>query len=324
MRSPRILCLSLLLLALLLPPLHAPQRRRELPLPERRAVAFLAWEVPHWSVANHCFSCHNNGDAARALYAADALTGAVPAKALTTTTRWLGRPDGWRHNGGDGPFSDPVLARVQFAAALSTAVETGHCRDRAALARAAELAAEWQRPDGTWPIDVESVGSPTAYGAILTLALMRRTLLQADPERYREQVARIDAQVRRQEIVNVFDAASVLLALGSTEDAAARRQRRTCLELIRRGETRAGGWGPYVGAAAEVFDTALVLLALAPLSGREEVDGMRRRGRRYLVATQSEDGSWPETTRPPGLESYAQRLSTTGWATLALLVTPPE
>jgi hypothetical protein len=42
-------------------------------------------------------------------------------------------------------------------------------------------------------------------------------------------------------------------------------------------------------------------------------------GRRYLVERQMRDGSWPETTRPAGQESYAQRISTTGWATLALL-----
>jgi hypothetical protein len=45
------------------------------------------------------------------------------------------------------------------------------------------------------------------------------------------------------------------------------------------------------------------------------------KGRAYLVATQQDDGSWTETTRPSGNESYAQRLSTTGWATLALLMT---
>ena len=43
-----------------------PERRR----PEARAVAFLSREVPRWSRENHCYSCHNNGDAARALYQA--------------------------------------------------------------------------------------------------------------------------------------------------------------------------------------------------------------------------------------------------------------
>jgi hypothetical protein len=48
---------------------------------------------------------------------------------------------------------------------------------------------------------------------------------------------------------------------------------------------------------------------------------MIQRGRRYLLKMQDDDGLWTETTRPSGAESYAQRLSTSGWATLALLLT---
>jgi hypothetical protein len=62
-----------------------------------------------------------------------------------------------------------------------------------------------------------------------------------------------------------------------------------------------------------------VLLALCELPDDGEVRAMRARGRGYLIATQQPDGSWPETTRPAGAESYPQRLSTGGWATLALL-----
>ncbi len=50
---------------------------------------------------------------------------------------------------------------------------------------------------------------------------------------------------------------------------------------------------------------------------------MIKRGRAYLESIQPDDGSWVETTRPSGNESYAQRLSTTGWATLALLTVKP-
>lgn len=36
----------------------------------RRALDYLSREVPAWKKKNGCFSCHNNGDAARALMAA--------------------------------------------------------------------------------------------------------------------------------------------------------------------------------------------------------------------------------------------------------------
>ena len=71
--------------------------------PETRALAYLAHEVPRWSRENKCYSCHNNGDAARALYVAMRLSLPVPSKALKDTSHWLARPQQWDHNGGEGP-----------------------------------------------------------------------------------------------------------------------------------------------------------------------------------------------------------------------------
>jgi hypothetical protein len=48
------------------------------------------------------------------------------------------------------------------------------------------------------------------------------------------------------------------------------------------------------------------------------------RGRTFLAKFQLSDGSWPETTRPSGFVSYAERISTAGWAAYALLSTDPE
>ena len=112
--------------------------------PARKAVAYLSIEVPRWSRENHCFSCHNNGDGARALYLAKS---ADPAS-LAETTRWLRRPEAWDAQGNAGPATDKRLARLQFAAALATAVETGATDDRPALHRAveqlvADLGREW-------------------------------------------------------------------------------------------------------------------------------------------------------------------------------------
>src|SRR5438477_630008 len=170
---------------------------------EARAITYLSREVPRWSAENKCYSCHNNGDAARALYAAKRLGRPVNDAALADTTRWVSKPAGWDHNGGEGEFNDKRLARLQFAASLSEAKE--------------------------------------------------------------------------------------------------------------------GGWGPYVTSAPEVFDTAVVVLALTRQPPSDDVRALLTRGRRYLLAEQQADGSWNETTRPGGGVSYAERLSTTGWATQALL-----
>jgi hypothetical protein len=127
--------------------------------------------------------------------------------------------------------------------------------------------------------------------------------------------------LRRLSPQNVFTAATTLLFAARETGAQARRQQTACLNLIRRAQTRDGGWGPYADAPPEIFDTALVLLALAETRQDAGVSEMLRRGRQYLITQQTTDGNWPPTTRPSGGDSYAQMMSTTGWAMLALLAT---
>jgi hypothetical protein len=292
------------------------------PSPEQRAVAFLAVEVPQWSARNHCYSCHNNGDAARALYTAHRLGFEVPAEAMADTTDWLVRPKGWDENGGDERFNDKALARVQFAAALRTAVETGAVEQREPLVTAAELLLPYQRRDGSWQIGAQgTIGSPATCGPYLATYQARRTLQRADAQRFAGAIADAERWFRQQSPKTVLASAATLLALEGCDDPRARVQRRRCLDVIRRGEAAQGGWGPYVHSAPEPFDSAVVLLALSELHDVPDVEAMLRRGRGYLVASQLPDGSWLETTRPAGAESYAQRISTTGWAALALLAT---
>ncbi|MDG3002387.1 prenyltransferase/squalene oxidase repeat-containing protein [Paludisphaera mucosa] len=290
--------------------------------PEARAIAYLGREVPRWPVENRCFSCHNNGDAARALYQAVGLGESVPDAALAGTTRWLERPEGWEHDGGERPFSDMGLARIQFAAALADAIDAGRSQSRPALVRAAELVAGDQGGDGSWRVDAQgNVGSPATYGPVLATVMARRSLRAADPKGFAAAVDRADRWLRRIPAENVLDAAAVLIGLGDADDPDAMAQRRRCLDLILKSESSRGGWGPFRNAPAEPFDAAVVLIALARCDDFPERAKLIGRGRAFLIAAQRPDGSWPETTRPPDGESYAQRLSTTGWALQALLAT---
>src|SRR5205085_2772671 len=68
---------------------------------EANAVSFLVREVPAWSKNNGCFSCHNNGDVARAHYLAARSGYDVPAIALSDTTAWIREPARWDKNKGD-------------------------------------------------------------------------------------------------------------------------------------------------------------------------------------------------------------------------------
>lgn len=288
------------------------------PTPEARAVGFLTREVPAWSRENRCFSCHNNGDAARALYEARRIGLAVPAASLAETTAWLARPSGWDHNGSDGPFSDKRLARVAFASALATAIRTGAMADRAPLREASARLARDQAEDGSWRFDGENdPGSPAAYGRVLATLLARELLEASDPSRFQDAIARADGWLSRREIAATADAATVLMSSWESAD-----RRRSAIGWLSRAQSEDGGWGPYAASPPEPFDTALALLGLSRCGDRsEKVRRMIAQGRRFLIAGQQEDGSWPETTRPAGGTSYAQRISTAGWATLALMAT---
>ena len=289
---------------------------------EAKAVAFLSGEVPRWSRENHCYSCHNNGDAARALYEASRAGLRVPEAALAETTRWLIRPADWDHNGGDGPFSDKRLARVVFTTTLDTAVATKWVPDRTVLLRAAERLALDQATDGSWPLEgEEATGSPATYGRPLATLLARQSLHSADSGRFRTAIARADGWLSTQQVSTITDASVCLLAGATVPPAAGMDRFKRSLELLRRGQSDDGGWGPRTSSPPEPFDTALVLLALAKCDQSPEIRGLIARGRAFLIAQQQEDGSWIETTRPPGNVSYAQRISTAGWATRALLAT---
>ena len=328
-----------------------------------RAVAFLAREVPAWPGENRCFSCHNNGDAFRALHRAAVAVGekqlanapAVPAKSLAATAAWLAKPEGWKDNGGEVEFSDKRLATVQFAAALAQIDRASKPQDDAArpLLAAGQLLVEQQADDGSWPIDAAgSVGSPATYGTPLATVMARAVRHQADPQRFGGAIAKADDWLAKFQPQRVLDAAALLLWLTDTNvknTASPQRDQRIadCVDLIRQGQGENGGWGPFATSAAEPFDTAVVLLALQRLGpagyraaiarlaasdadsaaksgAADDWASMIERGRAYLAASQYDDGSWPETTRPAGGESYAQRMSTTAWVTMALIETGPR
>jgi hypothetical protein len=302
--------------------------------PEARALGFLVQEVPRWSRENHCFSCHNNGDAARALYAAVRAREPIPAGALADTNRWLTAPERWDHNGGEGAFSDKRLARLQFGFALAAATASGQVPERDALARAATRIKEDQADDGAFLLEGgDAIGSPATYGRSLATLVFRDTLAAAGRERYPTAIDKAERWLVAAHVQSLLDAVAVLPIVSEPETAGlpgADAQRRRCLDLIARGQSDDGGWGPYALSPPEPFDTAVAVLALVRFAATPrggEMPGLRdriARGRAFLVANQNADGSWVETTRPAGAVSYAQRLSTTGWATLALLATRPS
>jgi len=251
--------------------------------PVERAVQYLSAEVPKWKAENGCFSCHNNGDGARALYRAG-------VGADRNTTDWLAKPELWETNRGDPVVSDKKLARIQFGAAL---LASGR---KDAYCGAAQLIAKDRGADGSWKVDA---GSPATYGTVLATYFAREVMRACGLD-----VALTDGWLAGVKPGSVLDAAALVMADPRRQDA---------LSYLLKAQTSDGGWGEHPAMPAQVFDTAVAVIALRK-AGKDVV-----RARAWLVARQQPEGGWPETTRPPGAQSYAQHISTTAWALLALL-----
>lgn len=284
-----------------------------------RAVSYLAAEVPRWRREHPCYSCHNNGDATRALIAASA-RGYSAGDALADTLAWLATPEQWDSNARRGGSEELPLARIQFAAALAAMVDTGRA-EKPALDRAARLLAGHQQSDGSFRLsDSQLLGGATFYGTSLATAMARNSLARATTPVAREAVAKADRWLRNLDTASVLDASSIVIGIGRATDAAAAAQRAKAFDTLKRGQGPDGGWGPYVNSASEPFDTALAILALTTVRDAAVPQAVAR-ARAYLTSLQNDDGSWPETTRPPNGESYAQRISTTAWVLMALIET---
>ena len=283
--------------------------------PEQRATDYLAAEVPRWQRDNHCYSCHNNGDGARALYTAARLGYAVPAAILDDNSHWLAAPAGWDHNQGTPGFNNSRLARIQFAAALTEASAAGVEKRHGILVEAARLLVRDQEANGRWSVDTGGApGAPATYGTALATYMARRTLETAGSAEFASPIERANRWFVETEPANVLDAAAMLLAMPRSTAV-----RRKCVDRLLAAQGTDGGWGPQLHAPSEPFDTAIVLLAFDALKDRVRTEKAVARGRAFLVSRQQADGSWLETTRPPGQLSYAEHISTTAWALYALL-----
>ena len=294
-----------------------------------RGVGYLVKEVPKWKAEHPCYSCHNNGDATRALLVASAKGYEIGAS-LDDTLGFLKQPSRWDQNKArNGADDDKQLARVQFASALAVAERYGKAASTD-LEAAAKLLAADQQADGSWTLDQsQSLGSPATYGTLIATWSARSTLIASGMQPDHFTIVQADRWIRSQKVENVLDASATVLALDLASDVMAENLRRDCLSILRNGQSTDGGWGPYVTAKPQVFDTALAVLALSLLEAEprlarsayrpEQLKEAIANGKQYLVSQQRPDGSWPETTRPADQESYAQRISTTGWAMLALL-----
>lgn len=96
-----------------------------------------------------------------------------------------------------------------------------------------------------------------------------------------------------------------------------------------------GGWAQRADMESDAYATGTALVALLRPGGVSAERPAVRRGVRYLLSTQCEDGSWHVVTRADGFQTYFESgfphgedqfisITASSWATLALLLALPE
>lgn len=290
-----------------------------------KAVDYLAAETPKWRTEHRCASCHHQGSAVRALLAAKAKGKLKDNRPLENSLDWLDHPEKWADNHGDPNASDPLLAEIQFGASLFRAEPQNPERFRDAISQLAEQLAKRQSKDGCFALEnSEGLASPITLGPILLTAYARAILTprkaaatDKSPTTFDQESKLASAWLLDVKPRNTFEASSLLIAL--TPGRESKSARAAARKIIRESAHVGGGYGPYINSPAEVFDTALVILALSRDEQVKDHRNLIDNAKKQLIIWQLEDGSWEETTRPSGGISYAHRIATTAWALEALL-----
>jgi len=186
----------------------------------------------------------------------------------------------------------------------------------------------WQEPDGTWkaagqlPLQNRSKAESNAVTTAWT-ALALASLGPPDAD--------IKASAATSDRLNDLPAGKstelLIVRLLIERRFGTPRRADVLLNDLRKQQNANGGWSWLIGAPSDAYATGQSLYALVR-AGVSKDDEAVRRGQRYLLSTQAEDGVWsvpPENitgTRRKNLQPI-YRYWATAWAAIGLLETLP-
>jgi ankyrin repeat protein/ABC-type molybdate transport system substrate-binding protein len=291
-----------------------------------RSVPLLQRIAPQFYDRSGCVSCHNNTLTAMTVAAARAQGFAVDerlaAKEAATLTKDV---EEMREHalqqivvpGGGATTTGSILMALH-------AQGYGRTAGTDALVR---LLALGQRSDGRWPSVYRPPSEASEFTA--TAVSVRGIALYAPPDRRAQYASTIDRAVAWLTTSGPVTTEDRVFRLFGLVWGSARREivqaARADLVKMQRAD---GGWGQLPSMPSDAYATGEALAALHD-AGLETSDPVYRRGVRYLLSTQLEDGSWYVRTRahttqaffdsgfPHGRDQYISAAAT-NWAAMTL------
>jgi len=289
-----------------------------------------------------CFSCHHQAMAMLSLTAAHKRGFAINADLLKeveafSLKTFRGKESSIRRGQGVGGDSVGVVYVLHGLAAV------GRPYDKTSAALVEYLLVK-QRADGSWPIPAGGDRPPTMGSLFTNAGLAMLALKKHGPPKDAPGAAelqrRIDAAAERglgwllaNEPSSTEDRVFYLRGLvdGGADLAVIER----AVEGLLHEQRPDGGWAQLPRMTSDAYATATALVAMR-YAGLEATHPAYRRGVKYLLDTQRDDGAWLVQTRSRPLQVFFDNgdvggksqfisFAATSWAVLALLevVDPP-
>jgi ankyrin repeat protein len=295
----------------------------------QRGIALLQQTTTRFFAQSGCFACHAQNMTSVAVAAARENGIAVDERAAAEQSKVV--EFGWRG------LEQPMLQRANpfvpdmNAYSLLGLSAASRAADRITDAIVFDLAAA-QRATGEWNLGV-TARPPIQDGNFSRTAMAIRALraygTAARKAEFDERIMRAKAWLVRTEVVTTEDRNMKLLGLKWDREGSP-FVKKLAAEIVA-GQRPDGGWGqtPYLKSDAYATGQSLYALQAAGVSPR---DSVYRRGVRFLLATQLDDGSWHVSSRSPKFQPYFESgfphgddqwisASGTAWAVIALAPT---
>jgi hypothetical protein len=282
---------------------------------------------------DRCFTCHNQGLPIMALTTAQSRGFKIDAEELQKQVKFTA-------DFLDKNRTNYLTGRGQGGQALTAgyalwALENGGWKSDATTDAVAEYLLRWQKDLDHWK--PQTIRPPTEESLFTVSYVALRGLKQFGTPEQRERVDRRLEQVRswllKTPAQDTEDRVFRLWAL-KTADAAPEEVRRGTQELLQ-SQRADGGWVQLDDMETDAYATSSALVALHQAGGLATTNEAYRKGLRFLLANQFDDGSWLVKTRSKPIQTYYESgyphgedqfisITAAGWATTALALALPK
>ena len=274
-----------------------------------------------------CVSCHNNSlfqmTAAVVRRKGFRIDEAIVREQMTRTRAYL---ESWRER----ELQDIAIpGRIDTTTYILAGLAAARYPSDPATDALARYVKRRQLAEGGWRVAADRPPIESSDIAVTALALRSMQAYAPAPQKaeYARAIQRGAAWLAQARPASTEDHAFLLLGLGwSGERQSAIRKAASALIAQQRAD---GGWGQIPTLASDAYATGQALTALAESGAVKPTDPAYKKGVRFLLGTQLEDGSWYVRSRavpvqpyfdsefPHGTDQFISAAAT-NWATMAL------